>query len=153
MDVQVLFANFSFRNALIAAQASRCPAARSPWPCSRGDLVREQALGRAGDVVDREPPVVPGGHLHVSLQTAELGQHCDAVVVYQSSASPAAILRWLSTALTDLSSGVCTSCVNSASTPVVFPVAVKFSVFTKLLAVRLVQLMSAGTPPLPSSAR
>ena len=45
-----------------------------------------------------------------------------------------------------LSIGVCTSCVNRASTPVVFPVAVKLNVLTKLLAVRLVQLMSAGTP-------
>ena len=81
---------------------------------SCGDLVGEQALGRAGDVVDCEPPVAPGGHLHVGLQAAELGQHCDAVVVTSLVlTSPAAILRWLSTALTGLSSGVCTSCVNS----------------------------------------
>ena len=35
---------------------------------------------------------------------------------------------------------------------VLFSVAVKFSVFTKLLAARQMQLMSASTPPLPSSA-
>ena len=46
-----------------------------------------------------------------------------------------------------LSRGVCASCVKSASTPVVLPEAVKFRVFTALLAVRLVQDMSAGTPP------
>ena len=37
--------------------------------------------------------------------------------------------------------------MKSASTPVVLPVAVKFKVFTALLAVRLAQDMPAGTPP------
>ena len=60
---------------------------------------------------------------------------------------PAAMRRWSSTALTGLTRGVCTSWVKRASTPEVLPVAVKFRVFTALLAVRLVLEMSAGTPP------